>query len=76
LADAHTDGTKEEEVATTHLLNHPKTGESGDDVDQVSDETDEEGVLDTSVLEELSSVIKDEVDTSKLLEGLKSASGQ
>lgn len=67
--------TEHEQRATAPLLDHVQTGEGGDDVDDVRDEGDDEGVLDAGVLEEGGAVVKDEVDTSELLQGLDGAAG-
>lgn len=76
LADSHADGAEEEEVAATPLLNHPETGEGGGDVDGRGDHRNDEGVAEPCVLEELGTVVEDEVDTSKLLERLEQAAGE
>lgn len=76
FANTHSDGSQEKQAATTHLLNEVKTGQSGGDVDQIGDETDDERIPDTRVLEELSTVVEDEVDTGQLLESLETTSGQ
>jgi hypothetical protein len=57
LRDAHSNGTEHEERATTPLLDHVETWEGGDDVDDVGDEGDYEGVLDAGVLEEGCAVV-------------------
>lgn len=76
LADAHTDGTKEEEAAATPFLDKVETGESGGDVDNVGDDRDDEGVGEAGVLEVLGSVIENEVDTSQLLQTLEETASQ
>lgn len=76
LADSHTDGTEEEEVAATPLLNKVETREGRGDVDARGNHSDNEGVLDARVLEERGSVVEDEVDTSKLLKRLEKATGR
>ena len=43
-------------------------------VDTTGDQVDNEGVLESGILEELGTVIKDKVDTSKLLQTLEKAS--
>ena len=73
LADSHTDGTEEEKVAATPLLDKVETGKGGGDVDARGNHSDNKGVPDTRVLEEGSSVVEDEVDTSELLKRLKQA---
>lgn len=75
LTDAHADGAEEEQRSTTPFLDHVETGKSRADVDDVGDQTDDEGVGNAGVLEEGGTVVEDEVDTSKLLQGLKTASG-
>lgn len=71
LAHCHTDSTEEEKIATTPFLNHVKARQSGCNVDARRNQTDGEAVRDTRVLEEGSTVVEDEVDTSKLLERLQ-----
>lgn len=76
LADSHTDGTEEEEVAATPLLDKVETGKGGADVDARSNHSDNKGVLDTRVLEEGSTIVEDEVDTSELLKRLECATSR
>ena len=76
LTKAHPDRSEQEESATTHLLNHVQTRKSRDDIDEISDEADEERVIDTGILEELCAVVEDEVDTRELLERLQATSRQ
>jgi len=76
LPDSHTDGTEEEKVTATPLLDKVETGEGGSDVDAGSNHGDDEGVVDTGVLEEGCSVVENEVDTSELLEGLEGATSE
>lgn len=71
LHDDHTGGTVNQDGTTSKLLNHPEGGRSREHVDERSDETDEEGVLDgAELLEEDGAEVEDEVDTSKLLHHL------
>jgi hypothetical protein len=57
LANGHTNGTEEQEVAATPLLNEVETGKGGSDVDTGCDHGNDEGVAETSVLEERSTVV-------------------
>lgn len=57
LRDAHAHGTEHEKRATTPFFDHVETGEGGDDVDNVGDQGDDEGVLDSGVLEEGCAVV-------------------
>ncbi len=75
LGDAHADSTEEEKRTTTPLLDHIKTWEGREDVDDVGDQADDERILNTRALEERSTVVEDEVDASELLQGLKTATG-
>jgi hypothetical protein len=75
LADSHANGTEEQKLAATPLLDEPQTGNSRSNVDAGSDHGNDEGVLDTSVLEEACAVVEDEVDASQLLETLKKTAG-
>jgi hypothetical protein len=71
LADQHPDGTPDEKLAATELLDTIESDGGGNDVDQVGDERDQERVFNAGLLEEGRSVVEDEVDTSQLLEHLK-----
>jgi len=75
LAHAHADGAEEEERAPAPLLDHVEAGKGGEDVDDVGDQADDEGVGDAGALEEGGAVVEDEVDAGKLLEGLEAAAG-
>lgn len=76
LADAHANGTPEQQRSTTPLVNGVETRKRGANVDGGGDHGDDEGVRDTGVLEELSSVVENEVDTGQLLQRLKQTSGR
>lgn len=76
LANTHNDGTPDEERATTKSLDTPHTGESHEDVYDVGSDGSEEGVGDTRVGEECSTVVEDEVDTSELLPCLDEDTGE
>jgi hypothetical protein len=76
LAHAHADSSKEQEIATSELLDHVQTWQRGDDVDRVGNDLSDERVLEAGVDKVLSSVVEDEVDTRQLLQGLQQASGQ
>ena len=71
LADQHKTGTPDEQLAAAKLLDAIEGDRGGDDVDQVGDERDEEGVLDARLLEEGGTVVEDEVDARQLLEHLQ-----
>jgi hypothetical protein len=75
LTNSHTDGSEEQELSSAPLLNQVQTRESGGDVDARSDQTDSEAVTDSRLLEERCAVIEDEVDTTQLLESLKTTTG-
>jgi hypothetical protein len=57
LRDAHAYSTEHEERATTPFLDHVQAGEGGDDIDNVGDQGDDEGVLNSRVLEEGCAVV-------------------
>jgi hypothetical protein len=76
LADSHTNSTEKEKVAAAPLLDEIKTREGGGNVNTGSDHSDDERVVDSGILEERRSVVEDEVDTSELLKGLKSATSE
>lgn len=65
LRDGHSGGTLEEEEATSEAVDGPDTGESHNDVDDVGDDGDDEGVPDAAVPEERGTVVEDEVDTNE-----------
>jgi hypothetical protein len=67
LADGHTDCTNEKQATATEALNTIYSGYSHADIDNGSGNGDEEGVLDTSVREESSAKVEDEVDAGELL---------
>jgi hypothetical protein len=57
LADTHAHSTEHEKRTTTPFLDHVETGEGGNDVDNVSDQGDHEGVSNSRVLEECCAVV-------------------
>lgn len=75
LAHRHTNGTEEQKIAASPLLNEIQTRESGSNVNAGSNHADDEGVLDTGVLEKGGTIVEDEVHTSELLESLECATG-
>jgi hypothetical protein len=75
LTNSHTDGSEEQELSSAPLLNQVQTRESGGDVDARSDQTDSEAVTDSRLLEERRTIVEDEVDTTQLLESLKTTTG-
>ena len=77
LTGAHPDGTPDEELAATEALHAPHAWESTNDVDDVVDDREDEGVgVGKSVLGEGGTEVEDEVDTGKLLEGLDESTGE
>lgn len=75
LTNGHTDGSEEQELSSTPLLDQVQTREGGGDIDARSDQTDGETITDSRILEERRSIIEDEVDTAQLLESLKTTTG-
>lgn len=72
LADEHTQGTEDENLASAESLDSPEGEGSRADVDEGEDEGDEERVFNgTSGLEEGGGVVEDEVDTGPLLHHLE-----
>lgn len=57
LADAHAKSSKHQQRTTTPLLHHVETGEGGHHVDNVGDESNDEGVADARGLEKGRSVV-------------------
>jgi hypothetical protein len=75
LTNSHTNGSEEQELSSSPSLNQVQTRESGGDIDTRGDQTDSEAVTNTRLLEEGSSIVEDEVDTTQLLESLKTTTG-
>jgi hypothetical protein len=64
LADKHAHSAPDENCTTAISLNDIERNGSRADVDESGDETDEEGIFDSSqFLEECSAEVEDEVDT-------------
>ena len=76
LANAHPDRTDQKQPPTTEPLDTPHTGKGHEDVDDVRGDRDQEGVMDTRVLEEDGAVVEDEVDTGQLLPSLNKDTGE
>jgi len=76
LGDAHSHGTPQKNRSATPLVDGIKTREGRADVDARGDKRDNERVMESRILEELSTVVEDEVDTSQLLQTLEQTSGQ
>jgi len=67
LANAHPGGTDQEQPPTTEPLDAPHPRKCHKHVDDVGGDGDQEGVLNTRILEEDGAVVEDEVDTGELL---------
>lgn len=87
LADTHSGGADQEELAATEIVDSPHTREGGNDIDDIGDNTHHERVGDTGLSEESRSVVENElkirkfgrgthVDSGQLLPGLEKNSGQ
>lgn len=77
LTGAHPDGTPDEESSSTESLHTPHTGEGAEDIDNVVDDREDEGVgVGESVLGEGCTEVEDEVNTGELLEGLEEGTGE
>jgi hypothetical protein len=74
LAQAHPNGTKEQNRTTTPFLNEIQAREGRKNIDEVGREADKERVTNARVLEELRSIVKDEVNASQLRSGHDHAS--
>ena len=61
FADTHSCSADEEKFTTTEVIDCPDTGQSRDDVDNVGDDGDDEGVFNTSLSEEGGSVVENEL---------------
>lgn len=73
LGDSHTDGTEQQQWATSPFVSCIKTRDRGHNIDGRRDHGDDKLVLDTSALKVASSVVENEVDTSELLKHLEQA---
>lgn len=72
FADQHAESTPDENCAATHTFNDVEGNGSGAHIDEGSDETNEEGILDCfQLLEEGSTEVEDKVDTGPLLHHLQ-----
>ena len=76
LTNSHTDGAKEQQRASTPFLNHPETRKGRGDVNARCNDCGNEGVLNTRVCEELSTIIKDKIYSRQLLKCLEQATGR
>ena len=75
LAHEHSEGTPDEERATTESLDCPERYRGRQDIDKCEDEGDEESITNgVRRLEERSRVVEDEVDTRPLLHHLDGCS--
>jgi hypothetical protein len=61
FADTHSRSADEEKFTTTEVIDCPDTGKSRDDIDDVGDNGDDEGVFNTSLSEESRSVVENEL---------------
>lgn len=72
FADHHSEGTPDQERATTEALDGVEGNRGGADVDEGGDEADEEGVADgAELLEKGGAEVEDEVDAGPLLHHLQ-----
>ena len=71
LANAHADGTDQEGLPSTELLDIPHARESHEDVDDIDGDSDQERVGNARVLEKRGTGVDDEVETGELLPGLE-----
>ena len=65
LTNTHTGGTDEEEFTTTEIIDCPHTGESRDNIDDIGNDSNNEGVGNTGLGKECGSIVKDELEISK-----------
>jgi hypothetical protein len=75
LTDSHADSSKKQELSSAPLLDQVQTREGGGNIDTRGNQTDGKSVADAGTLEERCTVVEDEVDTTQLLESLKTATG-
>ncbi len=76
LGDAHSYSSPEEHGATTPFVNSIQARECRGSIDTVGDQTDDKGVVESRVLEELRAIVEYEVDASKLLKSLEETSSE
>lgn len=57
LANSHADGTEEQQVTAAPLLNEVQTGEGRSNIDRGSNHADDEGLAETSALEERGTIV-------------------
>jgi len=67
FAQTHSNGTDDKQTATTETLNTPHSRNGHDHIDNVGDNSNDEWVIDTGILEESGAVVEDEVDSGELL---------
>jgi len=70
----HPEATENEGLATTNILNDPKTTKGADEVDSTEDSSSDETVADTNRIEDGRTVVEEEVGTRQLLEHLETSS--
>jgi hypothetical protein len=75
LTNSHTDSSKKQELSSAPLLDQVQTREGGGNIDAGSDQTDSESIAYAGTLEERRTIVEDEVDTTQLLESLKTTTG-
>lgn len=73
LRDTHSNRAAEKQGPTTPFVDRIQPRKGGPNVDAVDDQVDDKLILHAGILEELSTVIDDEIDTGQLLEGLEAA---
>lgn len=71
LANAHANGSDDEQFPTPEPLHTVDTGDGHAHIDDVGRDSDQEGITDARVLEEEGAEIEYEVDSGELLPGLK-----
>lgn len=76
LRDAHANSAPEQERPTAPFVNGIHARDGGSDVDGGGDHGDDEAAGYAGILEVLGAVVEDEVDASKLLEGLQGHAGE
>lgn len=76
LRNSHANSSQKQNWASSPLINSIETGDSRADINTASNQTDNKLILKPRVLEELSTVIEDKVDTGQLLESLEETSSK
>lgn len=76
LRHGHANGTYEQDGPSSPLVNSIKTGDIRADEDTAGNQTNDKLILEPRILEKLSAIVENKVDTGQLLKSLEQASSQ